>query len=253
MPNEALKAHYERKYSHESTATSIEAIRITRTPTSRFEAIINYFPHYFKHGEIMELGAGSGNVARTLLSLKLKINSYTLSDISMARLEGLKRNLDDNRVKIVEIDAENLPESEYGKYDAVIMVALIEHLIDPLHAMQAIHKLLKSGGFVYIDTPNIAKYTRRIKLLLGKFPSTASGNEGLSTYESEPADLYDEGHLHYFTYRSLSLMLTERCGFSRVVQLAYPSGTTPFGKHLHNLLAKMRPELFSELALIAYA
>jgi SAM-dependent methyltransferase len=151
------------------------------------------------------------------------------------------------------MDVEDIPECMQGNYDAVIMVALIEHLIDPLRAMQRIRQFLKPGGFVYIDTPNIAKYTQRVKLLLGKFPSTASMNEGLTTYEGAQCDLYDEGHLHYFTYRSLSLMLTERCGFSEVVKLGYPAGRKPLGKYIHNVLATIWPELFSELAIIAYA
>jgi len=253
MQKEALKDHYEKKYSHESTTESIEPIRAVKIPTSRFEAIITFFPEYFKGGNVLEIGAGNGNVAKTLLSSELDISNYTLGDISLPRVEGLLRNIDDDRANIIEIDAENIPESEYSKYDAVIMVALIEHLIDPLRAMQKINKLLKPGGFIYIDTPNIAKYTQRIKLLLGKFPSAASKNEGLTTYSGEPVDLHDEGHLHYFTYRSLSLMLTERCEFSSTIKLAYPGGRTLLGKRIHNRLAKFRPELFSELAMIAYS
>jgi hypothetical protein len=49
--------------------------------------------------------------------------------------------LKDSRVSVLEMDAEDIPESEYGKFDAVIMIALIEHL-----------QLLKPNGFVYIDT-----------------------------------------------------------------------------------------------------
>ena len=48
MPNAALKDHYERKYSHESSAQSIDLIRQTSAPTSRFEAVVKYFPHYYK-------------------------------------------------------------------------------------------------------------------------------------------------------------------------------------------------------------
>ena len=253
MSKDVLKEYYERKYPRESTAPTIDHIRTLKIPTSRFEAVVKFFPKYFKGGDVLEIGAGNGNVAKTILSSETKISSYTLSDISLNRLEGFRRNLADSRVSISEIDAENISNSEYGKYNAVIMVALIEHLIDPLRAMQEIKNLLKPGGFVYIDTPNIAKYTRRIKLLLGRFPSTASANEGLTTFSSEPTDLHDEGHLHYFTYRSLSLMLTERCGFSRVIKLAYPGGKIPFGKYVHSYLATMWPELFSELALIALA
>ena len=253
MSKDTLKDHYERKYSHESTANLIESIKTTNAPTSRFEAVVKYFPKYFKDGDVLEIGAGRGNVAKALLSSDIKVTSYNMSDLSVARIEGIRKNLDDTRVKVMEMDAENINESEHGKYDAVIMIALIEHLVDPLRAMQEIRKVIKPGGFIYIDTPNIAKYTQRIKLLLGRFPSTASMNEGLTTFSGEPADLYDEGHLHYFTYRSLSLMLTERCGFSKVIKLGYPGGFKPLGKQAHNFLANMWPEMFSELAIIAYA
>ena len=202
---------------------------------------------------MLEIGAGSGNVAKALLASDMKISNYILSDISEVRVEGIRRNRDDIRVKIMKIDAEEISESGHNSYDAVIMVALIEHLVDPLRAMQEIRKVIKPDGFIYIDTPDIAKYTRRIKLLFGRFPSTASMNEGLTTFSGAPADLYDEGHLHYFAYRSLSLMLTERCGFSRVIKPGYPGGSFPFGKHAHNRLATMWPELFSELAITAYA
>lgn len=250
MTNETLKKHYERKYSHENNSSSIELINHVPLPSSRFEAIVKFFPDFFKGGKILELGAGNGNVAMTLLKTKLDITGYMLGDISLPRVEGLKRNLNDPRVEVLEVDAENVPKSQLGKYDAIIMVALIEHLIDPLQAMKEIKKLLKPGGFVYIDTPNIAKYTRRIKLLLGQFPSTASTNEGLTTYAGNPVDLYDEGHIHYFTHRSLSLMLTERCGFSNVIKLSYPDGMMPLGKFVHSYLAKIRPELFSDIAVI---
>jgi len=253
MAKEVLSEHYERKYAGEKGASAIELIKTVPIPTTRFEAVVKFFPMYFKGGDIIEFGAGNGNVAKTLLKSEMKIASYTLGDISMPRVQGLRKNLDDKRVKVIQMDAEDIPTEAYGKYDAIIMVALIEHLINPLGAMQSIMRLLKPGGFAYIDTPNFARYTLRLKLLFGRFPSTASMNEGLTTYSGEPADLYDEGHLHYFTYRSLSLMLMQRCGFSKVVKLAYPGGKRPLGKQVHNYLAKTWPGLFSELAVIAYA
>jgi SAM-dependent methyltransferase len=165
----------------------------------------------------------------------------------------MKNNLHDKRFSAVELNVDNIPAEMYEKkYDAILMIALIEHLIDPLRAMQNIHKLLKPGGFVYIDTPNIAKYSNRLKLLRGKFPSTASTNEGLTTYEGKPVDLYDEGHLHYFTYRSLSKMLIDYCGYSSVKKLGYHISSGLFGKQVHYKLSKMNPELFSELLLVTY-
>ena len=104
------------------------------------------------------------------------------------------------------------------------MVALIEHLIDPLNTMKKISSLLTKDGFCFIMTPNIAKYTQRLKLLSGRFPSTESIEEGLITYGGQPVTLHEEGHLHYFTFKSLSRMLTERCGFDKISIIPLPDG-----------------------------
>lgn len=251
MSNERLEAHYEAKYAYDGSS-SIGLIPKVRIPRTRFEAVVSFFPFIFKGGKILELGAGNGIVAKSLLKSDLSISNYTVSEISKPRLEGLRKNVIDKRLSIINLNAENLPENIDVKYDAIIMIALIEHLIDPMGAMKKIRRLLNPGGFVYIDTPNIAKYTRRIKLLFGKFPSTSSRNEGLTTYSNQPVDLYDEGHLHYFTYRSLSLMLTERCGYSRVVKLGYPDGRTLIQDKVNNYLATRWPEMFSELVVLVY-
>jgi len=253
MAQKTLKEHYERKYAHESDVSSIESIKMVGVPVNRLEAAVKFLPQFFKEGTILEIGAGNGSIAKTFLESDMKISSYAVGDLSLSRVEGIRKRLKDSRMSVLELDAEAISENEYGKYDAIIMIALIEHLVDPLHAMQSIRKLLKPGGFVYIDTPNVAKYTRRLKLLFGRFPSTSSRNEGLTTYSGKPVDLHEEGHLHYFTFRSLSLMLTQRCGFSRVVKFGYPCGNTPLGKATHNWLSKIWPEMFSELAVIAYA
>ena len=65
--------------------------------------------------------------------------------------------------------------------------------------------------------------------------------------------MFDEGHLHYFTYRSLSQMLTERCGFSRVDKRWYYEGPSLVSRRLETTLARAWPELFSELCVVAHA
>lgn len=247
-----LKRHYEAKYAAEAAGAGDAPVAPCRTPRDRFEACVHYLPRFLQGGHVLELAAGSGRIARSLLAGGLDCESYTLSELSEARLEGLRRGVRDPRARVRALDAENLPESESGRYDAVLMVALIEHLVDPLRAMQGVHRLLRPDGFVYLDTPNVAKWTRRLKLLLGRFPSTASRDEGLATYAGGPVDLHDEGHLHYFTYRSLGRMLTERCGFSRVEPLAYASSRL-LGRRLDHALARARPQLFSEVCLLAFA
>lgn len=247
-----LVNHYENKYSHEKDNKSLEFISYKKYPENRFEAGVKYFIDNFSNGgTILELGAGSGNVANSILKQNDKIDKYIVSDLSKNRLDGIKRNIKDERVSTIQIDVEKFDYTSIEKVDAVIMIALIEHLIDPMETMKSIRKVLKPNGFVYIDTPNIADYGSRFKLLTGRFPSTASKKEGTLAYDNSPVTLYDEGHLHYFTYKSLSKMLTTYCNYKSTEKYYQMIGKRFLGKKIHNKLAKLWPEMFSSLILIA--
>ena len=64
MTKDVLKNHYERKYINENDALiTMEPVKNIKLPGNRIEAAINYIPKYFKGGDIIELGAGSGIVA----------------------------------------------------------------------------------------------------------------------------------------------------------------------------------------------
>lgn len=210
-----------------------------------------HFARRFRGGDVLEIGAGSGVVCRSLAAAGVEFRSYTATEYSTVRLEGLRQSLTDPRVRVEPLDLEAPAAGHAGRYDAVILLALIEHLVDPLRALQNVRGMLRPGGFALVDTPNAAKYTRRLKLLFGRFPSTASRDEGLRTYAGDPVDLHDEGHLHYFTYRSLTRMLVERCGFRRVVPAPYATPPHLLGRRLGAGLARLRPQLFAELCVVA--
>lgn len=250
--SERLLSHYETKYAGSGSAAP-EPIALRATPRDRFEACRAHFPARFRGGSILELAAGSGRVARSLLASDLPCSEYTVSDVAQVRLDATRVALDDPRARFERLDADDLSAQPAQRYDAVIMIALIEHLVDPIGAMREVRRMLRPGGFVYVDTPNVAKYTRRLRLLAGRFPSTASRDEGLRTFDGAPVDLLDEGHLHYFTFRSLSRMLVERCGFSRVDEGWYYEGPGLLSRRLETALARTWPQLFSELCVFAYA
>ena len=74
---------------------------------------------------------------------------------------------------------------------------------------------------MFINLPNIAALKCRIDLAMGRMPCT-SARDWFERRE------WDGGHLHYFTYRSLTLLL-QRSGF--VVERR--EGFGPLGR-LHN-------------------
>lgn len=247
-----LITYYEEKYALDRDIQELELIPQKKYPTNRYEACLKYFTENFKQGgTILELGAGNGILANSILHYNNKVNRYIVSDFSKNRLNAIKNNIKDNRLHTKQIDVEAFDYDTIEKADAIIMVALIEHLIDPLSTMKKIRNALKPGGFVYIETPNVADYGSRFKLLKGKFPSTASRDEGLVSHSNEPVTLFDEGHLHYFTYRSLSGMLTRYSGFNETIKYHQMVGKKFLGKRIHHNLAKFWPEMFSSLVLIA--
>ena len=250
---DAVLRHYDAKYAGDAGAARHDVIVPSALRTDRYQACLGALPPRLRGGDVLEIGAGNGLLARSLLAAGLCCDSYTATELSDARLAALRSSLHDPRVRVERLDIEAAPDSWDGTYDAVILIALIEHLFDPLRAMQRVRRWLKPGGFAFVDTPNIAKWTRRAKLLAGRFPSTASQQEGLLTYDGRPVDLLDEGHLHYFTWASLSRMLTLRCGFSRIERVPYASAPHPFGRRASYALACAAPGLFSELCVVAYA
>lgn len=252
-----LKDYYNFRYTAEglvapNLAPENKTISIVDCPVNRYESALKIISGKLKGGDVLEIASGTGYMARSFLANDLDFATYTLSEYSDTCIPMLKQEFTDPRFSVISLDVEHLPENLTQKYDVIIMLALIEHLVDPVGALQQLRGLLKPGGFVYIDTPNIAKFTRRIRLLMGQFPSTAATDEGLTRYDGKPTALYDEGHFHYFTYRSLSRMLTEKCGYSKIETTGYACGYRLLGRRGDHLLARVWPKMFSDVALLAY-
>jgi SAM-dependent methyltransferase len=233
-----LQAHYDTKYADSGTA-ALKPVRFSRYPRDRFEVAV-YLGSLFGKGSYLEIGAGDGS---TVLALKNKYDRLVATELSSVRVQKLQELFRDQpKVHIFQnnLEVDGLPFND-EEFDTVSMVAVIEHLIEPIGALREIHRVLKPGGHLIVDTPNIAKWTRRLKLMLGYFPSTASFQEGLLCYDEKTAtDLHDEGHLHYFTFRSLTRIAIERAGFRC-------SEIHGYGK---TALHRIWPQIFSEICLI---
>jgi len=233
-----LHEHYDTKYA---SANSREVSRVPRVkhPRDRIEMAV-HLATLFRADRYLEIGAGNGATILTLLENYRELVGTELSAIRARELRNLFA--DYPQVGIVENNLEEDPLPFPGDYfDTIAVTAVIEHLFDPITALRKLYRLLKPGGVVIVDTPNIAKWTRRIKLAFGYFPSTASFNEGLLCYDCKtPTDLHDEGHLHYFTFRSLRKIALERVGFQSAEGFGY-------GK---SFLCRWWPQMFSEIAMV---
>lgn len=241
-----LVKYYDQKYQH-SKYDQVRAVPILCHPKNRFEMAA--LTASTGGGRYLEIGAGSGNIALTVLE---RYEELVLTELSNNRVKEMKRLFGNyKKINIIRhnIDLSSLDYPD-DYFDIALMIAVIEHLIDPVSCVKELCRVLRPGGRLIIDTPNIAKWNRRIKLLFGYFPSTASINEGFLSYDRKtPTGLYDNGHLHYFTFRSLSRLCTERCGFNRVERFGYGSLKSIKSP---SFLCRFFPTLFSEVFIVAY-
>jgi methionine biosynthesis protein MetW len=75
------------------------------------------------------------------------------------------------------------------QFNYILIGDVLEHLADPEKILLSITKLLKDGGRLVVSLPNIAHYSIRSGLLLGKWDTVDAG-------------ILDKTHLHFYTLKS---------------------------------------------------
>ena len=150
------------------------------------------------HNKVLDVGCGTG-----LLSLLMKNQGNDVCGIDISEVALRKAELRGIKVKLGNID-NNLPFDD-DIFDVVVCSEVIEHLFNPIEALEEIRRVLKPEGSLVLTTPNIAYILRRIALLFGKFPEEVKWARTSNTNEWE--------HIRFFTLTSLIKVL-EAAGFS---------------------------------------
>ena len=144
-------------------------------------------------GKLLDVGCGNGDFlvfARRAGWRALGVEPDPKA-VETARARGLT----------VHLGGLEVLESEREAFDGVTMNHVIEHVHYPRATLQACHRLLKPGGWLWIETPNLDA-------------------QGHTRYRENWVGLDIPRHLVVFTYRSLTRLLRE-VGFARIEQLPY--------------------------------
>jgi SAM-dependent methyltransferase len=137
-------------------------------------------------GALLDIGGGIGDLAYACRDM---FERAVVVDISAKNLEAARAK---GCVTLqVDIDREGL-EKVGGQFDVVTALDFIEHIVDPESFARECFRVLKPGGEVFINTPNIQHFRHIEQLVRGRFPHT-SGDR----------DVYHGGHLAFFTYLDL--------------------------------------------------
>lgn len=82
------------------------------------------------------------------------------------------------------------------KYDHIVFLDVIEHLVDPVSVLSGLKPHLAPGGSIIFSIPNMAHLSTRLMLLDGTFDY---GNTGL----------LDKTHLHFYTQQEVQRVFSE--------------------------------------------
>lgn len=214
MGKQELRTSYDRVYSHDP----FTPVTVKGWPITRNQALVFLAPK--KGMRVLEIGCGNGS---TLAALSDRFTELHGIEFSRTRVETTQKNLKGYNAKIICGNIEEGTSYPDAHFDCIVWADVIEHVMDLWATMGEVVRLLQPGGRLITVTPNIAKVKARVKLLLGWFPSTSGRDEGFSV---RPGEMFDGGHLHYFTYemirklyRKYGLKVTKEIGIGRYGRL----------------------------------
>ena len=106
-----------------------------------------------KTGRFLDVGCGTGGVVATAKGCGWEAVGQEISDWAVEQARKLGR----------EIINASLLEAAFPEnyFDAVSLFDVLEHLPSPVNYIKEIHRILKPGGLLVIETPNIAGFFAR--------------------------------------------------------------------------------------------
>ena len=146
---------------------------------------------------VLEIGCADGFMGEYLLKKKqcqvlgVEIDKEAGQKARQRGLQVVTGDIEENSV-ISKIKTKN-------KFEVILASSVIEHLKDPQKALWQWRNFLKDDGYLIITTPNVAHWSSRLKIFLGKFPCEEYG-------------IFDKNHLHFFTIETFKKLI-EDCGF----------------------------------------
>ncbi len=139
-------------------------------------------------GTVLDVGCGNGGFLALAGALGWCARGIDpdVKAVAAARAQGL--DAEKGGIEILD--------SKSASYDVITLNHVIEHVHDPVELLRACHRLLKSNGRLWLETPNI-------------------NSQGHALYGNDWRGLEPPRHLILFSLESIRRLL-ERCGFVEI-------------------------------------
>jgi ubiquinone/menaquinone biosynthesis C-methylase UbiE len=120
-----------------------------------YKLVIEYLPSV-EGQKILEVACGRGGFARLLASRGARMFGADFSSTALQIAWGKTNGTRTQRktpVELAQADAQNLPYAQ-DSFDAIVSCETIEHLPDPGAALREMSRVVRSGGALFLTTPN---------------------------------------------------------------------------------------------------
>ena len=174
-----------------------------------------------REGSLLDIGCGRGIAASFFKEKGFQVKGLDVSSeaVRVTREKGIE-------AEVFDITNDNLA----GDYDVITCFEVLEHLVDPLKALEKIRGALKANGEMVISLPNDFHLWRRLQILFG-----------MSRFGG-----YDWPHIRFFDRRE-AYRLLEASGL-RVEGVRFVPLVPPRMRTLSRIcrhLARLCPDLFA--------
>ena len=161
--------------------------------------------HLTRGSRVIELGCGSGATAAMLTELGFTVTGVDPSASGIRVATEAYPN-----IRFEERSAYEDLEIEFGEFDAVVSLEVVEHCHWPRLFAKCVFALLRPGGVAIISTPFHGYWKNLALALTGKF-------------DAHWSPLWDGGHIKFWSEDTLRILLDEAglvdVGFRRVGRL----------------------------------
>lgn len=190
--------HYEKKFNEGN-------YQLLRDFSQEYKKTYDYYVHVLDRQlstrgigwsglKVLDVGCFTGDFLQILKAQGADVYGLELQGRAV---EIANRKLD-GRVFQADIDRADFPEMSF---DVISLLAVIEHVIDPMHLLSRAQEFLRPGGLLLIQTPNSGSFLAR--MMRGLWPPYA------------PVE-----HIHLFSRESLTVALRQM-GFTEILYEAH--------------------------------
>lgn len=177
---------------------------------------------------VLDIGCATGYLAKVLKKKNCETWGIDINDKALRIAKNFCG-------KVLKADANNLSKLKISKkFDYILILDVIEHLVNPEGCLEKAKKFLKSDGKIIVSTPNIAHLSTRLKLLFGKF-------------DYEKTGILDENHIRFFTKKSF-INILQKLNFNiEMFEYSVDFGQIPFFGRILDIIDPELQKIFTKL------